>query len=147
MGIQISQRNSLVCDVRCLGVLRTHEEFNTGLGPYRRACGLHAVWDDLFWQVCSSREQSDEMAEVIRPSTLQPQIHSSKVQSGDILCSCLEKLTRFDVWIILRRRDETAQTYELVGAQDSDFALLESLPREQHEQSFSECPKIKVRIV
>ncbi|CAN9448820.1 unnamed protein product [Alternaria alternata] len=149
MGIQISQRGSLVCDVRCLGVLRTHEEVNVESDTYWGTHGFHAVWDDLFWQVCSSREPSDEISEVIRPSPLQLRLylHSGNVQSGDILCSCLEKLTDDDVWIILRRKPETTQTYELVGAQESDLTLLDSLPQEQHEQSFSECPKIKMRIV
>jgi hypothetical protein len=146
MGIQISQGDSLVCDVRCLGVLRTQEEFNGDLDTYRRTHDFHAVWDASFWQVCSSREPSDEISEVIRPSPLQLRIQSNKALSGDILCSCLEKLTNFDVWIILRRKPETTQTYELVGVQESGFAFLESLPKEQHEQSFSECPKIKMRI-
>ncbi|CAN9446631.1 unnamed protein product [Alternaria alternata] len=147
MGIQISQGNSLVCDVRCLGVLRTHEEFNGNPDTYRRTHDFHVVWDNLFWQVCSSREPSEEISEVIRPSPLQLQIDSYNRHSGDILCSCLEWLTDRDVWIILRRKDETTQTYELVGVQQSGFALLESVPKEQHEQSFSECPKIKMRIV
>ncbi|CAI9633373.1 unnamed protein product [Alternaria burnsii] len=147
MGIQISQRNSLVCDVRCLGVLRTHEEVNVDPDTQRGMHGFHAVWDDLFRQVCSSREPSDEISEVIWPGPLKLRIRLDKAHSGDILCSCLEKLTWSDVWIILRRKDETTQTYELVGAQESLFALLKSIPDEQHKQSFSRCPRIKVRIV
>lgn len=147
MGIQISQKDSLVCDVRCLGVLRPHEEVNGDPDTYWGRHGLHAVWDDLFWQVCSSREPSDEISEVIRPSPLQLRIRSNKAHSGDILCSCLEKLTYFDIWIILRRKDEATQAYELVGVQESLFALSKSTSKEQHGQSFSECPKIKMRIV
>jgi hypothetical protein len=147
MGIQISQGNSLVCDVRCLGVLRTHEEFNVEIDPRWGTHGFHAVWDDDFWQVCSSREPSDEISEVIRPSPLQLRIQSNKALSGDILCSCLEELTDSEIWIILRLKPETTQEYELVGWQQSRRALLESVPKEQHEQSFSKCPKIKMRIV
>ncbi|RYN99643.1 hypothetical protein AA0120_g2016 [Alternaria tenuissima] len=146
MGIQISQRNSLVCDVRCLGVLRTHEEVNVDPDPHWGTHGFHAVWDDLFWQVCSSRKPSDEISEVIQPSPLKLRIDSNNAQSGDILCSCLEELTDLDVWIILRRKGET-QTYELVGTRNPWSAYLKSLPMEQREQSFSKCPKIKMRIV
>ena len=146
MGIQISQGGSLVCDVRCLGVLRTHEEVNVDPDPHWGTHGFHAVWDDLFWQVCNSRKPSDEISGVIQPSPLKLRIDSNNAQSGDIICSCLEELTDLDVWIILRRKGET-QTYELVGAQDSHLALLRSIPEEQHEQSFSKCPRIKVRIV
>jgi hypothetical protein len=145
MGIQISQRGSLVCDIRCLGVLRPHEEVNDDPDSYWG--DFYAVWDDDFWQVCSSREPSDEISEVIRPSPLQLRIQSNKALSGDILCSCLEELTDFEVWIILRLKPETTQEYELVGVQQSYRALLESVPKEQHEQSFSKCPKIKMRIV
>ncbi|KAF1994097.1 hypothetical protein P154DRAFT_527292 [Amniculicola lignicola CBS 123094] len=141
MGIQISQSDSLVCDVRCLGVLRKHEE---GLDS-----SFHPMWDGLFWQVCSSREPSDEISEVIQPSPLQLQVDLAppKVLSGDILCSCLEKLLFGDVWIILRLVDVTTQTYQLVGAQESSFALSRSISEIQHAQSFSKCPKIKVRII
>jgi hypothetical protein len=141
MGIQISQSDSLVCDVRCLGVLQKHEE---GLDS-----SFHPMWDGLFWQVCSSREPSDEISEVIQPSPLQLQVDLAppKVLSGDILCSCLEKLLFGDVWIILRLVEVATQTYQLVGAQESSFALSRSICKIQHAQSFSKCPKIKVRII
>jgi hypothetical protein len=144
MGIQISQGGSLVCEVRCLGVLRPHEEVNGDPDSYWG--DFYAVWDDDFWQVCSSREPSDEISEVIRPSPLQLRVDSDNVKSGDVLCSCLETLTGSDIWIILRHKEKT-QTYELVGVQDSDFALSRLVPKEQHGQSFSKCPKIKMRII
>lgn len=123
MGIQISQSDSLVYDVRCLGVLRQHEG---GLDS-----SFHPMWDDLFWQVCSSREPSDEIPEVIQPSPLQLQVDLAppEVLSGDILCSCLEKLLFRDVWIILHLMDEKTQTYRLIGAQESSFALSRSISK------------------
>lgn len=144
MGIQISQGDSLVCDVRCLGVLRPYEEVDA---TYWGRPGFHAVWDDRFWQVCSSREPSDEISEVIRPSPPQVRIDSDDVKSGDILCSCLEELTGSDAWIILRGKDETTQTYELIRIEPPSLTLSRLLPKEQHRQSFSKCPKIKMRIV
>jgi hypothetical protein len=140
MGIQICQGGSLVCDVRCLGVLRKHGE--------GRASSFHPMWDGLFWQVCSSRDPSDEISEVIQPSPLHLKLHAPpKVLSGDILCSCLGKLLIFDLWIILRLVDVKTQTYQLVGAQKSRYVLSRSISRIQHAQSFSKCPKIKVRII
>ncbi|RYN90108.1 hypothetical protein AA0119_g11231 [Alternaria tenuissima] len=103
MGIQICQ-DSLVCDVRCLGVLRTHEEVNDDPDTYWATHDFHLMWDDLFWQVCSLRELLDESSENIWPSPLQPRIDSDNVRSGDILCSCLEEPTDSDVLIILRRK-------------------------------------------
>ncbi|EPE24630.1 hypothetical protein GLAREA_08483 [Glarea lozoyensis ATCC 20868] len=140
MGIQISQSDSLVCDVRCLGVLyESHEEDLNSR--------FHLMWDGLFWQVCSSRKALEEISEVIQPSPLQLKArrYAFYVREGDLLCSCLEKLSFEDLWIILRLVDVKTQTYQLIEVQE--MSLSRSSSDTEHAQMFSKCPKIKVRIV
>lgn len=112
-----------------------------------RMSAFHALWDDFFWQVCSSHEPSILNPRAIGPSPLRLQIDFGELNSGDILCSCLETLRHFDVWIILHPVDVTHQTYQLVGTQESNSALSKLVSKEQHTESFLQCPKIKLRII
>jgi hypothetical protein len=140
MGIQILGGNTLLCDVRCLGVV--HESNHR----------TELQWNRQFWQICSSHRAlaANQFIEEFlkRPMQLAPlQLdweYESELRSGDIVCSCQEEFSGSDVWLILRLSQLASQTYTLVGVTES---LLQRDNTVTRVQDFSSCPKIQVRII
>lgn len=137
MGIQIlTQEKALLCDVRCLGILHKKSVF-----------GFELQWNRIFWQICDSNGVASTGS--IQPAPLQPhRLREHYICSGDIVCSCQEKFSDSDVWLILRPAGPVSKMYKLVGVTRSESAYSRRANEDGEDaRSFRRCPKIQVRII
>jgi hypothetical protein len=145
MGIQILGGNTLLCDVRCLGVVHKSNHH-----------GIELQWNEQFWQISSSHRalaanQSIEetLRRPMRLAPLQPDFwrRENELRSGDIVCSCREEFSKSDLWLILRPSQFASQTSTLVGVTEVFLPREKTGKQVQAARDFSTCPKIQVRII